>query len=95
MHFQWLENNKAHFGSTVPGKNVAASPKGAVSPKGAASPKVAASLKVKRILEVLFPEKKVKRILEVLFPEKRPRLLRASAPALAQFYLFLFLFFRG
>jgi hypothetical protein len=114
----------AHFGSTVPGKNIAA------------SPKVTASLKVKRILEVLFPEKKssafwkycsrkkrcresksqahfgstvpgkkVKRILEVLFLEKRPRLSRASAPALtlAQFYLFyfsgystsIFLFFRS
>ncbi len=37
--------SQAHFGSTVPGKNVAP------------SPKVAASPKVKRILEVLFPEK--------------------------------------
>jgi hypothetical protein len=90
--------SQAHFGSTVPGKKVKRSLEVLFPEK-----------KVKRILEVLFPEKKVKRSLEVLFPEKKSsafwkycsrknaRLVRASARALtlAQFYLFLFLFFRG
>ena len=46
-----------------------------------------------RILEVLFPEKRRREssaFWKHCSRKKRPRLSRASAPALAQFYLFLF-----
>ena len=53
--------------------------------------------KWKRILEVLFPEKRRREssaFWKYCSRKKHLRLSRASAPALAQFYLFLFLFFR-
>jgi hypothetical protein len=53
------------------------------------------SPRVKRILEVLFPEKRRREsssFWKYCSQKKRPRLSRASAPELAQFYLFFFIF---
>jgi hypothetical protein len=74
-----------HFGSTVPGKNVALSQAhfGSTVP-GKTSPRV------KRILEVLFPEKN----------RQTPNTARSSAGPILPFFIFIFPgivlpFFRG
>jgi hypothetical protein len=73
--------SQAHFGSTVPGKKVAASPK------------------VKRILEVLFPEKRRRDVSQAHFgstvPGKkvtayRGRALHTHAGPILPFFIFIF-----